>query len=324
MARAWSSAFDNLIGNHISHMLQGSSVSLNFPHVLAEYPDFFALGLVLLLTGEARDGDSDGDREGGPRPGKGLVEVIQVSRWAGKQQSAHTGGESTWTKTLISECLSPTGLLALGASESALVTKVFTGANLLVLVFIIVSGFIKGDLHNWKLTEEDYNLAVTKYNETHRSGDSPLRNWKAGTPTGSRGPAEGFEGLPRDSRWELGVAWDGSPSPWGQRCTHSHLLHPLLHFSLGLLGSGGFMPFGVEGLLRGAATCFYAFVGFDCIATTGKTAIPFWRGLGYSVCSGCMQTGGGGGVSLLPRLSLSFFLQGKRPAIPSVPSPWAL
>nr|KAF6436420.1 solute carrier family 7 member 3 [Rousettus aegyptiacus] len=169
VARAWSSAFDNLIGNHISHMLQGSSVALNFPHILAEYPDFFALGLVLLLT----------------------------------------------------------GLLALGASESALVTKMFTGVNLLVLVFIVVSGFIKGDLHNWKLTEEDYNFAVTKYNDTH---------------------------------------------------------------SLGPLGSGGFMPFGVEGLLRGAATCFYAFVGFDCIATTGEEArnpqrsIPMGIVISLSVC----------------------------------------
>uniref|UniRef100_A0A2K5CWH9 Solute carrier family 7 member 3 n=1 Tax=Aotus nancymaae TaxID=37293 RepID=A0A2K5CWH9_AOTNA len=168
VARAWSSAFDNLIGNHISTALQGS-VALHVPQVLAEYPDFFALGLVFLLT----------------------------------------------------------GLLALGASESALVTKVFTAVNLLVLGFIIISGFIKGDLNNWKLTEEDYQLAMAEINDT---------------------------------------------------------------YSLGPLGSGGFVPFGFEGILRGAATCFYAFVGFDCIATTGEEAqnpqrsIPMGIVISLSVC----------------------------------------
>ncbi|KAG7278067.1 hypothetical protein CRUP_029012 [Coryphaenoides rupestris] len=93
---------------------------------------------------------------------------------------------------------------------SALMGKIFTLINVMVLGFVIVSGMAKGDRANWSLTVDHF------INTTNVTDPELIKR-------------------------EFGV--------------------------------GGFVPFGVRGILSGAATCFYAFVGFDCIAATAEEAL---------------------------------------------------
>uniref|UniRef100_A0A8C2TMP2 Solute carrier family 7 member 3 n=1 Tax=Coturnix japonica TaxID=93934 RepID=A0A8C2TMP2_COTJA len=128
-----------------------------------------------------------------------------------------------------------TALLTFGVSESALVNKIFTAVNLLVLAFVFIAGCIKGDIKNWQ---------------------------KA-------------------------------------------------------FGSGGFVPFKLEGILMGAATCFYAFVGFDCIATTGEEArnpqrsIPIGIIVSLLICFVAYF-----GVSAALTLMVPYFMLNKKSPLP--------
>ncbi|KAM6252075.1 cationic amino acid transporter 3 isoform 1-T3 [Spheniscus humboldti] len=191
VARAWSAAFDNIIGNHISTFFMNKT-TVHVPGVLAERPDFFALILIGLLT----------------------------------------------------------TLLAFGVSESALVNKIFTAVNLVVLGFIIIAGFVKGDIKNWQLSEDYINRSY-------------------------------------------------------------------LDIGKKAFGSGGFVPFGLEGILTGAATCFYAFVGFDCIATTGEEArnpqrsIPIGIIVSLLICFVAYF-----GVSAALTLMVPYFLLNKESSLP--------
>lgn len=128
-----------------------------------------------------------------------------------------------------------------------MVNKVFTCINVVVLLFMIISGLIKGNLNNWNLNPGEILNATS--NSSLKWVTCRAYSLKCYEPNN----------IPVCCALEIQMCFlcftcsisDTRPS--AER-----------------LGEGGFMPFGMSGVLSGAATCFYAFIGFDCIATTGE------------------------------------------------------
>lgn len=98
-------------------------------------------------------------------------------------------------------------MLTVGVKESTRFNSIFTGINLLVVIFVVIAGSFHIDWHNWNITQSELDNYTISINST-----------------------------------EVDV------------------------------GTGGFFPFGFSGMMSGAATCFYGFIGFDVIASTGEEA----------------------------------------------------
>lgn len=110
-----------------------------------------------------------------------------------------------------------------GVKESSFLNKIFTLLNIVVLLFIFITGLTRANKGNWYLTPNE------------------------------------------NTTW---VDIDGN----NQTCASS-----------GRCGSGGFLPFGVYGVVKGSAKCFYAFIGFDAIATTGEEVVNPKRNIPLSI-----------------------------------------
>ncbi|CAG5038327.1 unnamed protein product [Parnassius apollo] len=93
-------------------------------------------------------------------------------------------------------------------------------------------------------------------------------------------------------------------------------------------GSGGFAPYGLAGIIKGAAVCFYGFIGFDCVATAGEEARRPQKTIPFAVVASLLIVFlAYCGVSSVLTLMLPYYMQDEKAPFPFVYDqlgwPWA-
>ncbi|XP_044734096.1 cationic amino acid transporter 2-like [Chrysoperla carnea] len=84
-------------------------------------------------------------------------------------------------------------------------------------------------------------------------------------------------------------------------------------------GKGGFAPYGISGIVKGAAKCFYGFIGFDCVATAGEEAQSPQRSIPIAVVSSLLVVFlAYCGVSTVLTMMLPYYLQDTDAPLPHV------
>ncbi|KAJ8731657.1 hypothetical protein PYW07_004821 [Mythimna separata] len=93
-------------------------------------------------------------------------------------------------------------------------------------------------------------------------------------------------------------------------------------------GSGGFAPYGLAGIIKGAAVCFYGFIGFDCVATAGEEARRPQKTIPFAVVASLLVVFlAYCGVSSVLTLMVPYYMQDEKAPFPYVYDqlgwPWA-
>ncbi|XP_060803205.1 cationic amino acid transporter 2 [Amyelois transitella] len=84
-------------------------------------------------------------------------------------------------------------------------------------------------------------------------------------------------------------------------------------------GRGGFAPYGLAGIIRGAAVCFYGFIGFDCVATAGEEARQPQKSIPFAVVASLLVVFlAYCGVSTVLTLMLPYYMQDEKAPFPFV------